>query len=387
MGENLVIKLTERIDAKNSEKVLEEINEKINASDCIKIELDAENLTYISSAGLRILLSIKKKSGKALAITNVSSEVYDIFDVTGFNQMLDVKKKKREVSVEGCEIIGKGFCGTVYRLDPETIIKVYKSEDRDSVEMIENEKKMAKLALINGVPTAISYDIVKVGKYYGSVFELLNAKSFNDLVIENPDKVEDIVKEYVNFLKLIHGITIEDKMLPSAKDKFKVYIDSVKEYFDEDLFKKLCSLVDSVKECRNVVHGDPQMKNIMRVDGEPMFIDMDTLCAGSFLFDLQAFYVTYIVFAEDEPENNKAFLGIEQAYAEKIWNLVFKYYFDDKTDAEKENILDRIKVLSYIRFMYIVGTSSLKNTDVGKLRLKHSVEHLKELASKYDSLA
>lgn len=39
---------------------------------------------------------------------NVSPVVYDIFDVTGFTKLLNVKRHPREISVEGCEEIGSG---------------------------------------------------------------------------------------------------------------------------------------------------------------------------------------------------------------------------------------------------------------------------------------
>ena len=39
---------------------------------------------------------------------NVSPVVYDIFDVTGFTKLLNVKRRPREISVEGCEEIGSG---------------------------------------------------------------------------------------------------------------------------------------------------------------------------------------------------------------------------------------------------------------------------------------
>lgn len=53
--------------------------------------LDAKDLAYISSAGLRVLLSLRKKQGE-LSIINVSADVYDILDVTGFTDILDVKQ-------------------------------------------------------------------------------------------------------------------------------------------------------------------------------------------------------------------------------------------------------------------------------------------------------
>lgn len=56
------------------------------------VELDASELEYISSAGLRVLLKLKKAIGE-LTILNVNSEVYEILDITGFTSML-----KREES-------------------------------------------------------------------------------------------------------------------------------------------------------------------------------------------------------------------------------------------------------------------------------------------------
>ena len=65
------------------------------------IVLDAENLVYISSAGLRVLIKLRKMAGAPLKIINVSQDVFSILEVTGFIELFDVKKKLREVSVEG----------------------------------------------------------------------------------------------------------------------------------------------------------------------------------------------------------------------------------------------------------------------------------------------
>ena len=53
----------------------------------VDVALDAEKLEYISSAGLRTLLKLKKKLKKDLTIRNVSDEIFDIFDVTGFSSI------------------------------------------------------------------------------------------------------------------------------------------------------------------------------------------------------------------------------------------------------------------------------------------------------------
>ncbi|MCR5384668.1 MAG: STAS domain-containing protein [Saccharofermentans sp.] len=57
------------------------------------LKFDLEKLDYISSAGLRVLLSTQKimnKQGK-MVISNASAEVKEIFDVTGFSDILTIE--------------------------------------------------------------------------------------------------------------------------------------------------------------------------------------------------------------------------------------------------------------------------------------------------------
>ena len=92
------------------------------------------------------------------------------------NKVPKKDKPLREVSVEGCELIGKGGNGAVYRLDPETIVKVYFGE-RNSPEKIKQNREVTKNAFVHGIPTTIAFDMVRVGENYGVVFEMINARS------------------------------------------------------------------------------------------------------------------------------------------------------------------------------------------------------------------
>ena len=126
------------------------------------IIIDARELEYISSAGLRVILAAKKRcKNMVFKVINVNAEVMNIFDVTGFSDIMEITPAVREISVEGCDRIGAGACGECFRIDDETIIKLYYS--KVSREEIETEKALAKKAFIMGVPTAISYDIVESG--------------------------------------------------------------------------------------------------------------------------------------------------------------------------------------------------------------------------------
>ena len=55
------------------------------------VVLDADQLEYISSAGLRVILKLRKEAPK-LAIINVAADVYEVLDMTGFTDMVTVEK-------------------------------------------------------------------------------------------------------------------------------------------------------------------------------------------------------------------------------------------------------------------------------------------------------
>ena len=236
--EKMTIALTGRIDSNNAAAAEQEILAKLGGERDCTVILDADKLEYISSAGLRVILHLKKTFSD-LRIVNVNPEVYEIFDMTGFTEMMEVQKAYRCIDVEGCEIIGKGFYGTVYRIDPETIVKVYNTPD--CIPIIKNEQRLAKRAFVKGVPTAISYDIVKVGDNYGSVFELLKASTFNDWLIHQPEQFDTILHQYVDFLKVVHSAEMDAGTIPMARDTFIGYLDVIAEYLTKEQSDKLRS--------------------------------------------------------------------------------------------------------------------------------------------------
>ena len=148
-----------RIDSTNASLAEKQIFEGINAG-AEKIIIDAENLEFISSAGLRVILKLRK-AYKDIEIVGVSPDVYDVFEMTGFTEMINVQKGYRKLSVDGCEVLGEGSNGVVYRYDPEIVVKVYRNAN--ALNEIKRERQLARTALILGIPTAIPFDVVRVG--------------------------------------------------------------------------------------------------------------------------------------------------------------------------------------------------------------------------------
>lgn len=370
----VTIFLEGRIDSGNATQVEKEILGLMDENPGKEIAFDAEKLDYISSAGLRVLLKVQKAKAKPVMISNVSGEVYDIFETTGFTQLLNVRKKYRQISVDGCEIIGKGAYGTVYRLDEDTVVKKYESPE--ALSMIENEKKLAKLAFVAGIPTAISFDIVKIGNTFGSVFELLKAKTFNDLIKEKPSEADETIRKYTELIKQVHSISLAPGTLPSAKAEYLKKLDNIHPLLSDELYERMKEFYDSLPEDDHVIHGDLQMKNIMLSGDEPMLIDMDTLSQGLPIFDLGGIYLAYIAFVEDDPENCKRFFGIDKEMADRIFYGVMDNYFRGISEQEKKEILEKVKIIGYTNFLNMLKPE--KHEELAALRIRHTIEFLKK---------
>lgn len=89
--EETVIKVDGRLDTNTAPSLEKTINEDIG--DTKNIVLDFSGLEYISSAGLRVLLSAQKKMQKVgtMKLINVSAEVNEVFDITGFADILNIE--------------------------------------------------------------------------------------------------------------------------------------------------------------------------------------------------------------------------------------------------------------------------------------------------------
>lgn len=90
-GSKLELAIEGRLDTTTAPELEKEIAE--SAADIKDLTLDLKDLVYISSAGLRVLLSAQKRMNKqgSMVIRNVSEAIMEIFDVTGFSDILTIQ--------------------------------------------------------------------------------------------------------------------------------------------------------------------------------------------------------------------------------------------------------------------------------------------------------
>lgn len=377
----LYIALEGRIDAQNAGEAEGKIFAIKGENPGKHTVVDADNLEYISSAGLRVILRMRKEE-PTLAIINVAPDVYDVLDMTGFTDMVTVEKAYRRMSVEGCEFIAKGANGAVYRYDDETILKTYFA--KDALPEIKQERENARRAFILGINTAIPYGIVRVGDGYGTVTELLNAVSVTKLIRNNPDDVTEAVNYYVDMLKSIHAVEVEDGELPDMKETALDWARFVADYLPEDQAKKLYNLISEVPKCNTLMHGDYHTNNVMVQNGEPLLIDMDTLSVGHPIFELGSMFNAFKGFSELDRNNILNFMGYTYETSEKVWYTALKKYLGTEDEAVCRAVEEKAMIIGYTRMLRRAARRPDEADSPAKIeRFK---ERLGYLLSKVDTL-
>jgi uncharacterized protein (TIGR02172 family) len=382
MADSKLLRLCGRVDSANAAQVEANIWEALGEELPGLLVLDAAELTYISSAGLRVLLHLRK--AMEVRLTNANSEIYDILEMTGFTEMMKVERALRSVSVEGCEEIGHGANGSVYRLAKDTVVKVFRNPN--AAEEIFHERENAKLALILGIPTAISYDVVRVGEGYGTVYELLNARSFSKIIANEPTRFDWCVREFTDLLKKIHGTQVPAGKLPDMKQTVLGWARFLLDHLPAEAGKKLLALVEAVPADDHMIHGDYHTKNVELQNDEVLLIDMDTLAVGNRIFELGSIYNSFIGFYELDPEGIRRFQGFDFETSRRFWRAFLAAYLDTRCEAKLREVEDKARILGYARLIRRGIRRGAKETERGRAELEHWTGELLELLDRIDEL-
>ncbi len=333
-----------RLDTAVSSQVSADINQLLATAGTIQhLTVDAGQLEYISSSGLRILLMLAKRF-KQFRITEVNPEVYDVLSMTGFTKMMTVERALRQLSIEGCEMIGVGGVGTVYRLDDDTIIKVFR--EGTTMDEVRKEITMSKEAFVMGMPTAISFDVVRVGDQYGLVYELLHAHTLSACLKQAPERMDELARKYADLFRQMHQIQVPaDSSVPDALAHERSQVLHIRRYFPQESIDLLLQILDAVPSGRSLLHLDLQAKNVMLQGEELMLIDMGEMGYGHPVLDLAHAYSALVLFVGDYDKT----IGIPRELGNELWNRAINYYFEGLPDDVVALRKEQIKAVACIR--------------------------------------
>lgn len=91
-NETLIIYLEGQLNSYNAEEVEKEINSIIDGQTFTHLALDFNDLKYISSAGLRIIMALKQRFND-IVLKRVSKDIDDIFTMVGFYSIITIERQ------------------------------------------------------------------------------------------------------------------------------------------------------------------------------------------------------------------------------------------------------------------------------------------------------
>ena len=281
----IIFKPEGTIDATNADLFREELEKGIEENEGKLPIIDGRDLLYISSAGLRALLKVSKSLPYKLHIGNLSEAVYEIFNVTGFTEILSVigpddsnahsdllRVNLPEVDVSECTLISKGAYYDVYRVDDETLLRLYSHEV--SYDFIISNKSATENAFKLGVPVSITYEVVRgrnfdneneVGERCGILLEMSSDTTLLDLMKKDREHLADYAKELAQWTQKINSFDVRSLPFGYTIRSQRTLLNRL---IEMDVLKKpevakLGKVLENIPSGTTYVHHDLTPRNIM----------------------------------------------------------------------------------------------------------------------------
>lgn len=345
-GSNLEARVHGRLDATTAP----DLESAVDLAGVQVLVVDLDRCDYVSSAGLRVFLGFSRRLsavGGSLVLTNARPEVERVLEITGLASLMHLRPKVREVSIDGLEKLSAGVCGECFRLDRETVLKLY--NEGVAPEVAEQEKRFAKAAFVAGIPTAISYDVVACGSRTGVVYELLDAELFSAVVLRDPGNVDRHAAMLASVARAVHTTTADPEVFPDLKERLCGYIRQMDFFLGAADIDLLLEELAAIPDADTCVHFDLHTSNIMIRDGEPVIIDMGDLSRGHYLFDLGLATMIYGL-----PESGICEMAtkIPTDVGVQLWERFLAHYFEGLPAAERALFLRHRDFLASLRAIY-----------------------------------
>ena len=354
----LFVSLEGRLDTESSLKFEVEIAEVCKENPHTSLVLDACELQYIASSGLRTILKLAK-SEKNFKIENMQPEVYSVFEMTGFSRIISITKALRKIDLTKCERIGFGGNGAVYRVSEDEIVKV--NYNPITYDALNKELAKAKEAFLLGIPTAISFDLVDCGEgKRGVVYETIMSVTFGETIQNEPHRLEELTEQYVQHLHALHSIRTDNPVFGSAKDIFRKQVENAAQFLTDEENVLMKQILEVLPEGNQLVHCDAHPKNIMIQNGEMLWIDIEGMSMGHPIYYLIS--IAAVLNGMRHDEMIKGIAGMDNATMARLKDCFIRKYFKTEDPEMIQRYSSLIDALRLIRAVFAIGFTS-SNTE------------------------
>lgn len=294
-------------------------------------------------------------------------------------------RKYKEVSIDGCKLLGRGAKGDVYRYDDELVIKVF--NEKNTYKDVEQEIAQARKAFILGIPTAISFGIVSVGNRYGAMFEMVDSDTLSHCISRSPGQVDQFAIIMADLANVIHSIEVSgDPEFPYASERVREYITGGICTQNSSLGDKCLKLIEDLPSSATLVHGDFHTGNVFLQNGEPLLIDMDRISTGHPIIELSDLYYFYVILGEDDPSVVEKFMGFSYDVAKQFWGCFLRHYLNTDDEERLNEVTEKASLIGYSRLIHKFRKKGTV-ADADKEKIERCVGRISGIADRLDRLA
>lgn len=366
--DSLIIYPEGRIDANNADTVLKELEKLYPENPGKMVFLDFAGVDYVSSMGLRTLLSLQKEREGKLNIINVSDDVMEVFRQTGFTTLMNIRGPMKQISLSGLKPIGRGMTADVYELDDERVIKVYNDNPVNTLAFIEQERLVSRSVFMHDIPTAIPFDILMADGRVGVVYETVRAKMLFAFLHAHPERYDEMIGKEISLLKNMHHTNFEKGELPDMKEKLLTIASGIlPKLTTQEKWQQFKDSVESIPDRLTMIHGDYHPGNIMvQESGDLVLIDVGDATTGHPVIELAAMMQPLTLFEGilSPRQVMEDFFAMKDLTDEKeqetlnfykgtirYWRASLAAYIGTDNEAELERVEDELRVYSFLIYM------------------------------------
>lgn len=365
----ILIFLPERIDNLNITELEENISQLLEESDAENIILEASELNYLSSIGIRMLLKLRS-SGKHVEIIRVRPEIKDTLVQVGINEVIPVFSEDKVVFTRNLKVLKERNDFIVYLLEKDKALKVAKN-DRHKDDILK-EKNSIREAFLLGIPTLIPYDYVRTtdGRY-GLIYELPEAKSFETLITENPEDEESLIKTFVDKTREIHQIEIPRSPHSVSQKEGQLEPLVKKNILNKEEEEKIRSFFDYIPDSDHFLHTHLDFKNIIETtEKDILFTHIIKLATGHPVLDLYRLYYTYYLLPEYDMNLYTKVSDLPVEKGKDLTDKVIREYFQIETQEELDKIYKQLRIIALIAYLEKVNRNIDKRDEALNEKIK-----------------
>ncbi|MBR3348704.1 MAG: phosphotransferase, partial [Solobacterium sp.] len=201
-------------------------------------------------------------------------------------------------------------------------------------------------------PTVISYNIVKAGDRYGTMYELLDAQDFLSVMENDKAHLKEHITRFAMAAKAMNEIKVDPAIFPSMKSSSIHMLPKLEGICTKEEIDKLRQLYESIPDRSTFIHGDWNPGSVMKQQGELMFIGTMTCGSGHPVFELTSMCSAYHMppkFSGHEASPLRR--NFTQEETDQIWDVYLRTYLDTDDEAVLKKAERQITAVASARML------------------------------------